>query len=90
MFIDACVIVSMMAGEDTGPAYAEALASASGAWTSALAAWEAILVLSRPDQLNCRLSDAEGAVVEWLEAREIALRDPPSPRQSLARAAAVA
>jgi ribonuclease VapC len=68
----------------------KALASASVAWTSALAAWEAIIVLSRPDQLNCRFSDAEGAVVEWLEAREIALRDPPSPRQILAHAVAVA
>ena len=90
MFIDACAIVSMMAGEHTAREYGEALASASGPWTSALAAWEAILVLSRPDQLNCRFSDAESAVVEWLEARGIAFRDPPSPRQTLGHAVAVA
>ncbi len=90
MFIDACAIVSMIAGEDTAGAYADVLAGTTGAWTSALAAWEAILVLSRPDQLNCRFSEAAGAVVEWLEARDIALRDPPSPRQTLAHAVSVA
>jgi ribonuclease VapC len=35
-------------------------------------------------------SEAEGAVVEWLEARDIALRDAPSPRRVLAHAVAVA
>jgi len=90
MFVDACVIVSIMAGEETAAAYEEALAGAAGVWTSALAAWEAIIVLSRADQLNCRYCDAEGAVTEWLEARDIALRDPPSPRETLAYAVAVA
>ncbi|HKN30119.1 MAG TPA: PIN domain-containing protein [Roseiarcus sp.] len=50
----------------------------------------AIIVLSRPDQLNCRFPEAEGAVVEWLEARDIALREPPSPRGILAHAIVVA
>ena len=42
-----------------------------------------IIVLSR-------LAEAEAAVVEWLEARDVALRDPPSPRETLAHAVAVA
>src|SRR5271157_78164 len=90
MFIDACAIVSIIAGEDSAATYEEALSTAADAWTSALAAWEAIIVLSRADQLDCRFTEAEGAVVEWLEARDIALRDPPSPRETLAYAVAVA
>ncbi len=90
MFVDACAIVSIMAEEDSAATYEEALSKAPAAWTSALAAWEAIMVLSRADQLNCRFVEADGAVVEWIEARDIALRDPPSPRETLAHAVAVA
>ena len=89
MFVDACAIVAIMAGEDSAQEYEGALA-ATDAWTSPLAAWEAVIVLSRADQLNCRFAEAEGAVVEWLEARDIDLRDPPSPRHVLAHAVAVA
>lgn len=90
MFIDACAIVSIMAGEDSAALYEKALSEAPGVWTSAFAAWEAIIVLSRADQLSCTFVEAEGAVVEWLEARDIALRDPLSPRETLAYAVAVA
>jgi ribonuclease VapC len=90
VFIDACAIVSIMAGEESAAAYEEAINAAGVAWTSALAAWEAVIVLSRPDQLNCRFSEAEDAVVEWLEARDIRLSDPPDPREVLALAVAVA
>ena len=90
MFVDACAIVSLVAGEPTAADYAAALQQSKPSWTSALAAWEAIIVLARPDQLNCSFRDAEGFVVEWLEARDIALREPPSPREVLAHAVAVA
>ncbi|ATU95171.1 type II toxin-antitoxin system VapC family toxin [Phyllobacterium zundukense] len=90
MFVDACAIVSMMAGEATAAAHEAALLEAITPVTSTLAAWEAIIVLSRPDQLNCRYSEAEGAVVEWLEDRNIKLRDPAVPRRVLSYAVAVA
>lgn len=90
MFVDACAIVSMMAGEDTASAYEAALLEATSPSTSALAAWEAIIVLSRPDQLNCRYSEAEGAVLEWLDARNIRLQEPEAPRRVLSFAVAVA
>lgn len=86
MFIDACAIVSLMAGEDTAAAYGAALAEAETAFTSPMAAWEAIIVLSRPDQLGCRHSQAAEAVVEWLDARGIELRETPAPRDVLAYA----
>ena len=90
MFVDACAIVSLMAGEDTAPAYDAALAQAQDAFTSPMAAWEAIIVLSRPDQFDCRYSQAAAAVVEWLDARGIELRDAASPRDVLGYAVEVA
>jgi ribonuclease VapC len=90
MFVDACVIVSLIAGEDTAQAYEAALDTASEPCTSALAAWEAIIVLSRPDQLNCRFSQTERVVMEWLDARGIALREASPPRDVLLHAVAVA
>lgn len=90
MFVDAGAIVSLVAGEPTAADYAVALERSKSSWTSALAAWEAIAVLARPDQLNCGFRDAEDFVVEWLEARDIALREPRSPREVLAHAVAVA
>ena len=90
MFVDACAIVSLIAGEDTANVYEEALDLAESAWTSTLAAWEAIVVLSRPNQLACRYSEAESVVTEWLQRRDIALREPGRPREVLALAVAVA
>ena len=88
MFVDACAIVSMMSGEDDAAAYEAALSGADKPITSTLDAWEAIIVLSRPDQLNCSYRDAEGAVVEWQQVRNIALHDPPVPRRVLGYAVA--
>ena len=90
MFVDACAIVSIMAGEDSAPAYEAALGRAESAFTSAMAAWEAIIVLSRPDQLDCRYSEAEAAVTEWLEQRGIDLREATDAREVLGHAIAVA
>ena len=64
--------------------------NADSPFTSTLAAWEEIIVLSRPDQLNCAYSAAEGAVVVWLEARGIRLREPGSPRRVLTYAVTLA
>jgi ribonuclease VapC len=89
-FVDACAIVSIMTDEETAPAYEAALARAETAFASAPAAWEAIMVLSRPDQLDCRYSDSETVVTEWLEARGIELRDVGTLRNVFAYAAAVA
>ena len=90
MFVDACAIVSVMAGEETAPAYETALAQSDAPFTSAMAAWEAIIVLSRPDQLNCRYSEAQAVVTEWMDARGIDLREATDARTVLANAIAVA
>jgi ribonuclease VapC len=90
MFVDACAIVSIFAGEETAPAYEGALARADLPVTSPLAAWEAIIVLSRPDQLNCGYSDAHALVTEWLEQRNISLRESGAPAEALLQAVQVA
>jgi len=90
MFVDACAIVSIFAEEDSAPAYDRALASAEAPFTSALAAWEAIIVLSRPDQLDCSYLDSHAVVTEWLELRDIELRDTASSANALRFAVEVA
>lgn len=90
MFVDACAIVSLIAGDEDSEAYERALKTSEGPFTSGLAAWEAIIVLSRPDQLNCRYSQSERVVVEWLATVGIALREADDPRQILRYAVQVA
>lgn len=90
MFVDACVITSLMAGEDTAAAYEAELEKTEAPFTSPLAAWEAIIAMSRPDQLDCPYSATEALVVAWLAERHIELREPTSPREVLSHAVAVA
>ena len=74
MFVDACAIVSILSGEPDAESYANALADARQPFTSALAAWEAIAVLSRPEKLGRPLPEMEQFVCEWLTSNQIALR----------------
>lgn len=90
MFVDACAIVSIFAEEASASAYEAELAKAEAPWTSALAAWEAIIVLSRPDQLGCSYRDAHAVVSEWLDLRNIMLREAASPGAVLRLAVDVA
>lgn len=90
MFIDACVIVSIITGEETAPAYEKAMVVSDATFTSPLAAFEAVIVLSRPDHLACSYKEAEALVVEWLAERQIELREPTSPYEVLSHAVAVA
>jgi ribonuclease VapC len=90
MFVDACAIVSILGEEPTAEVYEAEIDNAPAPWTSALAAWEAIIVLSRPRLLDCRFAEAESVVIEWLEGRNIALRAAASPRDILRHAVAVA
>ncbi len=45
MFVDACAIISIFTGEADAGAYGAALKAAQRPFTSALAAWEAIVIL---------------------------------------------
>jgi ribonuclease VapC len=90
VFVDACAIVSIFAGEESAGAYEDELLKAEAPFTSAMAAWEAIIVLSRPDQLDCEFLDAHAVVTEWLELRDIDLRESDAPAAILHHAVAVA
>jgi ribonuclease VapC len=90
VFVDARVIISLMAGEETAAAYEAELNQAEAPFTSTLAAWEAIIILSRRDQLDCPYTTTESLVVDWLAERQIELRETISPREVLSHAVAVA
>lgn len=90
MFVDACAIISMMAGEPTAAAYQAALETSDARWTSPLAAWEVVVILARPDQLNCPFGAALSPVLEWLDNRGIEVRQPADAYTILSHAVAVA
>ncbi|MGE7367609.1 PIN domain-containing protein [Neorhizobium sp. NPDC001467] len=90
MFIDACAVIWIMAGEDTAADYEEALSAASSSYISPLAAWEAIIVLARADQLDCSYEQSADVVFEWLDARGIEIRESGLPRELLRYAVKVA
>jgi ribonuclease VapC len=90
MFLDARAIVSLMSAEPTAPAYELALTETDHACTSILAAWEAIIILSRDDKFGVPFQEVETAVLEWLDSRAIALTESTSPRRTLSFAIEVA
>jgi ribonuclease VapC len=90
MFVDACAIISIFAGENSADSYENALKNASSPWTSVLAAWEAIIILSRPEQLNCTFELSETVIREWLDTRNIQLREAQDPSAVLSYAVEVA
>lgn len=90
MYVDARAIIAMIAGEPQAEKCEAALAKARDAFTSPLAAFEAIMLLSRKDQLDCSYKQAELVVTEWLAARNIELRNPASPARLLSLAVSAA
>ena len=90
MFVDACVIVSIFMKEGTKPAYEAALQTADHPFTSPLAAWEAIIILSHPDRLDLSYSAAHADVTEWLGVMKVDLRDAGEPHEVLRHAVAIA
>ena len=87
MFVDACAIVSILSEEADAANYASALGTASELQTSALAAWEAIVVLSRPTKLGRPLPEMERLVCEWLDINSISLERPAADERDILRLA---
>lgn len=90
MLVDACAIIAIISDEPDGQAYQAALDQASAPFVTALAAWEAVLVLARPEQLNCTFSQAQRLVLRWLDANGVEMREPGDARDILTHAVAVA
>lgn len=64
MFVDACAMVAVIMREDDAGRYNEALVGTILSFTSPLAAWEASIVLARPDKLDCSYSEAADVVLD--------------------------
>jgi len=90
MFVDACAIVSITTREPSAADYELALNGADDPFTSALAAWEATIILTRPDKLACSLRLSLTAVLRWLDASGVDLREVGTPREVLQHAVEVA
>lgn len=78
-FVDACAIVSILSGEEDADLYGAALEGNREAFTSPMAAWEAIIILARPEKFDLPFATSHALVVEWLIERGIALRNPSAP-----------
>lgn len=90
MFLDACALVSVLSKEPEAPVYQDAIDRAEVRWTTALAAFEAILVLARPNKFGVSFSEVEAVVLEYLSEKRIELRDAGAPETVLRNAVTVA
>ncbi|MES2861662.1 MAG: type II toxin-antitoxin system VapC family toxin [Pseudomonadota bacterium] len=90
MFVDACAIISIFMQEETATSYRDALGAADAPFTSALAAFEAVIILARPDRLNSTYGETLKDVLAWLHAYGIDLREASDSNTVLAYAITVA
>jgi ribonuclease VapC len=74
MFIDACAIVSILSDEPDAVDYAAALRQDDQPVTSPLAAWEAVMILARPEKFSVPHATSLAIVRDFLDARGIALK----------------
>jgi ribonuclease VapC len=80
MFVDACAIIALLSEEPEAERVSRALASASARITSPVAVLEAVLGLARAEKFDMGVAAVEPIVLEFLEARDIEIRDlPPAP-----------
>lgn len=89
MFIDACALIALLSGEEEAQRVSDAIESADVRFTSPVAVLETAIGLARPDKFDIAVDAAEKIVVDFLEARDIDLRDlPPAPDTSSLSASA--
>jgi ribonuclease VapC len=80
MFIDACAIVALLSGEREAERIADALAKVTHCFTSPIAVLEVVLALARPDKFDRSVAEIQPLVLDFLDSRDIEIRDlPPAP-----------
>ncbi len=91
MFVDASALVALMSGEKEAGRIEDALCNAALRFTSPVAVLEVALALSRPSKFNRSVADLEPMICDFLDSRDIEIRDlPPAPETTrLALSAAV-
>lgn len=77
MFIDASAIVALLSGEKQAGRIGAALEKAAFCVTSPIAVLEVALALARPDKFNVTVEAVEPLIVEFLDERDIEIRDLP-------------
>ena len=77
MFIDAAAIVAILSDEVEARRCAAAIVGATDPFTSAIAAWEAAMALSRPEKLVVPVDLSSRIFMRFLEERGIAVRELP-------------
>ncbi len=87
MFVDACAIVSIMSQEGDAEEYAAAIEANPHSFTSAMAAWEACVILARKDKFDISFEQAGELVCAWLGERGIELRDSKQTAEVIVKAA---
>ncbi|WP_159952654.1 type II toxin-antitoxin system VapC family toxin [Rhizobium sp. 18065] len=82
MFIDACAIIALLSDEPEAERVSNAIASARNPFTSPVAVLETVLGLARPDKFDLPIPEVENLVMEFLELRQIELRDLPPAKET--------
>ncbi|MEO7996572.1 MAG: type II toxin-antitoxin system VapC family toxin [Gemmatimonadaceae bacterium] len=77
MFVDASALIALLSGEREATRVSNALAAATSRITSPVAVLETVLGLSRPDKFNRSVAELEPMVMEFLDLRDIEIRDLP-------------
>lgn len=90
MFIDACALVAIFSKEADAAAYESAIDEAATAWTTAIAVFETVLVLARPEKLGLSVEAIYDILIGYLEYREIELKELGPPQEILKHALLVA
>ena len=89
MFVDASALIALLSGEREARRVSDALATAPIRFTSPVAVLETVLGLARPDKFDRSIAEVEPLVLEFLETRDIEIRELP-PAADACRLALVA
>ncbi|MER2529469.1 MAG: type II toxin-antitoxin system VapC family toxin [Candidatus Competibacter denitrificans] len=77
MFVDASALIALLSDEREANRIAEALAAAETRLTSPIAVLEVALALARPDKFNLSIEATAPLIREFLDERDIEVRDLP-------------
>lgn len=90
MFVDACAIIALLSNEDEAARVATAIQASESPFTSPVVVLEVVLALSRPDKFNIPIDAVENMVMEFLDVRNIEIRDLPPAKQAASLALSAA
>ncbi len=90
MFVDASAMIALLSDEREAGRIADALAAVETRMTSPVAVLEVVLALARPDKFNRPVAEIEPMVLDFLDSRDIEIRDLPPAREAASLAVSAA